>query len=212
MFHRFITWLMALLKSIWVNDKIIILPVEPVTDPLPVEPIIETEQEGDPVLEIFHTLLAFKTFSTDLSDDPFDFKLYKNIKSQLGNHGDYLLLLNKVNEYLTNQTKFPDDAFYLDDPKITGLSRGVIMDKELSLFISQGKCRTVKEAFDSILSLTLTVYETYTALKAHPTLSSVKKDYAERNISKVVTLVEDYIHELIKHGKINDSTKETDTA
>lgn len=203
MFHRFITWIMALLKSIWIHEKI-----QPIPTDKPLIVNIELE-EGDDTLELLHAILKYNQNEVPLSRDPFDPILYRYIESQFENYSTVVKIIALLKDYLQDQIKDPDDSVYLDDPIIVGLSRGVLSKKEIGAFLVEGGKRDINSAFRDLLVPTIEIHELYVSLKAHPTLSEIKKDYCSRVMYKPVLLLKQHMDFLFTHGKLDDSEKES---
>lgn len=203
MFHRFITWVMLLLKTIWISEKIETKPIEK-----PTIPLLEIET-GDPTLELLISILEYGQHRPTLSSDPFDPILYRSIETQFDNYAKLVSLLNLVHNYLQEQTEKPDDNIYLDDPLIVGLARGVVLKKEIGAFLIDGAMRDIHSAFYKLLALTSEVHTSYMLFKDHPTLSIINKDYGSRNLEKAIFLIKQHMDLLYSHGKLDDSEKET---
>lgn len=203
MFYRFIAWVMTLLKTIWISEKIEVAPVE-LNQPVPLE-----VEVGDTPLEILKTLLKYNQENPSIIDDPFDKVLYRTINTPFENYSKLLAIADILIHYLQDQIEQPDDNVYLDDPLIVAVSRALPSKKEIGAFISEGGKRELSSAFYDLLVPINEIYSLYVSLKAHPTLSEFKKDYCVRSITAPLDSLKQHLDLFYLHGKLDDSEKET---
>lgn len=203
MFYRFIAWVMTLLKTIWISEKIEVTPVE-LNQSVPLE--IEV---GDIPLETLQAILKYSQEKPSINDDPFDKVLYRTIDTPFENYSKLLAIADALIHYLQDQIKNPDDNIYLDDPLIVAVARALPKKKEVGAFIFEGGKRDMSAAFYDLLVPINEIYSLYVSLKTHPTLSEFKKDYCVRTITAPLESLKQHLDIFYLHGKLDDSEKET---
>ncbi len=208
MFERVLSIIMTFLKSFWISREAVIDVKE--------EPGLLNEPDeivlGDDISIALEEICELLNKRLHLSDNAFDPALYKLFNTQIENHTWYVSMLKLLSQQMQNQTKDPDTNFYLDEPVLKGLARGVPVEREIGSFLTQGNVRTFHDAYVSLHDLANEVKTDYIAFIAHPAVNDIIKDYYRRTMHLPLSILKDYLDFLYLHGNINDSEKETNSS